>query len=131
MLPFLSLDSVSSTGPGEVLDLGSDPVDHFTVQLAATVVPTGSWELPVILQASLDGVSWFSVDQLNSGVTQGSPGQLAGSSAQSSAAQWYIAGNYGGTSLFPLARYLRLYVQPSANLSSFTVTGLVLAGNPT
>lgn len=128
MLPFHSLDAVTAIGPGEVLDLGSDPVDHFSVQFSVAVVPmTGTWTVGIALQGSLDGVTWFNIAPINVNTDE-----LTGSPTVTSVSQWGTAGNYGGNTVTsPLARFVRANLGSDTNVSSFTADAWILPGQPT
>jgi hypothetical protein len=146
MLPFQSLDAATATGPGEALDLGSDPADHFAVQIGIDGTPTSSsetWQANYTLEGSLDGESWFSVKPvvsvtLPADTYAAGAGSISGSSTTeaSFAAQWAAFGNYattpqGSADLSPLARFVRVNLTGANNASSFTASAWIVPGQAT
>jgi hypothetical protein len=146
MLPFLSLNAVTATGPGDALDLGSNPVDHFAVQISIDGTPASSsesWQVNYTLEGSLDGESWFTVKPVVSVTLPADSyavggGAVSGTSTTepSSAAQWTAFGNYattpqGDAALAPLARFVRVNLTAANNASSFTASAWIVPGQPT
>jgi hypothetical protein len=136
MLPFQTLDAVTSTGPGEAFDLGSDPADHFSVEFVIETAPTSSpWTANYVVQGSLDGGTWFNlgfVTVLAEPPATGSAGSISASSAQTSVAQWCTAGNYQNDSISPLARFARVNLTAvSGDAGPFTASAWLAAGQPT
>jgi hypothetical protein len=143
MLPFLTLDAVTATGPGDAFDLGSDPADHFSTQFVIEATPSGAndsdWSVNYVVQSSLDGETWFNigfVTYIDAPTETGGAGDINGSASVTTVAQLCTVGNYattdqGSSSLSPLARFVRVNITASSYLASFTASAWIAAGQPT
>lgn len=110
MLPFRTLDTATSTGPGATVDL-EGMACRFGVQAIVTGSPSS---IAFIIEGSLDGSNWDSIAFPNSTLTGGGLVTFGDNP--------YDPGDGGGTQFAKYVRYVRANLTTLSGGSSPTVT---------